>query len=92
MLEVYTSYLIGKAFEKYDLNEKFSFDDIIKDEDLSYMTEEGQRLLREKFIKTIDENKYGIVKLSDSGTKDGIIFKKISKQIKNTNYFANKVY
>ena len=34
----------------------------------------------------------GIIKLHDTGVAGGIVYKKVAKRVKNTNYFANKVY
>lgn len=92
MLEVYVEYLAKKAFEEHDINEKFLFEDIIDENDLIYLTEEGKEKLRQTFFDRIDKNLDGILKLHDSSVKGDVLFKKVARKPENTNYFASKVY
>lgn len=92
MMEFLAEYIAATVEEKCELNTKFQIKDILSKRDLSYLTEEGQKELERVFEARIDRSIDGIVKLHDSSIADGILYKKVAKRVKNTNYFANKYY
>lgn len=92
MMEFLAEYIAAKVEAECELNQKFTPEDLVAKEDMAYLTEEGQKKLKDTFEKRVDRSIDGIIKLHDTGVAGGIVYKKVAKRVKNTNYFANKVY